>query len=60
VTINLHFSDKRLLERIVVAIESIDKTLKAPPEDFTKEDQKMKDMIGKADEELKKLSPQNT
>ena len=41
VTVQLHLSDKfyRLFERVAVALESIDKTLKAPPEDFTAEDQ---------------------
>ena len=29
----------RILERIAVSVDSIDQTLKAPPEDFTDEDQ---------------------
>jgi len=41
VRIDFNFSDRfyRLMERIATSVESIDQTLKAPPEDFTEEDQ---------------------
>ena len=41
VRIEVHFSDRfyGIFERIARATESIDKTLKAPPEDFATEDE---------------------
>ena len=45
VTVQLHLSDRfyRLFERVAVALESIDRTLKAPPEDFGSEDKIVRD-----------------
>jgi predicted transcriptional regulator len=50
--IEVHFSDRfyGIFVRIAQAVESINKTLQSPPEDFTKEDQSVKDEIQKLKE----------
>jgi len=57
VIIQIKLSDRiyRSLERMAASLESIDQTLKAPPEDFTKEDQQVIDAAHKVEEAIQHI-----